>query len=410
MEHSGTIAAAEAVLTRRYGGAQKLNDATALHGSGSAQVYRAKVEANPFLQHRTVVVKHSPLTGDPIEDAAFMREVVAYQFTTSLSEDVRPGPVLLGYDVDERIIILTDSGDSDSLDDLLASSDEDDRAAVIRSLGGALGRMHAGTADKEGSFDVLFTRFMRLSPEWSAVQQLRDNLLIHRIRIGLVMLQESGIDVPGEVASAAASMGARLLKGGNRAFTPFDLAPDNVIFADHVHFLDYEWAGFRDVTFDLAFVIAGFPTYIATYPITDSEVDVFLEAWVREVGSMWPQVTTPDTLRSNITAALIGWALSSFAVLNVNAHQALWDGDAALAADFAAAGVELGAGGELEEFEVGGDLLRSPTQGAFTDDEKLVRRDLCETFEALARFSRRGDAPAYRVISEFAHDVARRLS
>ena len=146
MEQSDVIAAAEGILTRRFGGAQELVDATRLPGSGLAGVYRAKVATNPFLQHRSVVVKYSPLVGDPLEDAAYLREVVAYQFTTSLSEEVRPGPVLLGYDVDKRIIIITDSGDGDTLDSLLAESTAEERVNVLRSFGSALGRMHAGTA------------------------------------------------------------------------------------------------------------------------------------------------------------------------------------------------------------------------------------------------------------------------
>jgi len=119
MEQDNVIALAEDILTRRYGGTQRLTDATRLPGSGFSGVYRARVAANPFLQHRSVVVKQSPETGDVLEDAAFLREVVAYQFTTSLSEDVRPGPVLLGYDTAQRIIIISDSGDGDTLETLL---------------------------------------------------------------------------------------------------------------------------------------------------------------------------------------------------------------------------------------------------------------------------------------------------
>ncbi|MBA4505786.1 phosphotransferase [Corynebacterium sanguinis] len=410
MEQSDVIAAAEGILTRRFGGAQELVDATRLPGSGLAGVYRAKVATNPFLQHRSVVVKYSPLVGDPLEDAAYLREVVAYQFTTSLSEEVRPGPVLLGYDVDKRIIIITDSGDGDTLDSLLAESTAEERVNVLRSFGSALGRMHAGTADKEDAFNVLFSRLTRAHSGAEGVQNLRDRLLFHRIRLGLEMMEQAGIEVPDEVKTVAEHGSYRLLKGGNRAFTPFDLAPDNVIYAGTIQFLDYEWAGFRDVTFDLASVIAGFPNYISTDPITDEEAHVFTEAWVREVSGLWPEVERPETLHARITAALIAWALSSVSVLNVNAHSEVWEQDETITADFQAAGVDVGAGVHLEEFEVSGDLLRPSHQGPFTADEKLVRRDLYETFEALARYSGAGDDPAYKEISEFAHAVARRLS
>ncbi|MCT1411092.1 phosphotransferase [Corynebacterium sanguinis] len=410
MEQSDVIAAAEGILTRRYGGAQELIDATRLPGSGIAGVYRAKVASNPFLQHRSVVVKYSPLVGDPLEDAAYLREVVAYQFTTSLSEEVRPGPVLLGYDVDQRIIIITDSGDGDTLESLLAESAGEERVNVLRSFGAALGRMHAGTADKEEAFNVLFKRLTRAHNGAEGVQNLRDRLLFHRIRLGLEMMEQAGIEVPGEVKAVAENVSHRLLKGGNRAFTPFDLAPDNVIYAETIQFLDYEWAGFRDVTFDLASVIAGFPNYISTDPITDEEAHVFTETWVRELSGLWPEVEQPETLHARITAALIAWALSSVSVLNVNAHSEVWEQDERITADFQAAGVDVGAAVHLEELEVSGDLLRPAYQGPFTADEQLVRRDLYETFEALARYSGAGSDPAHKVISEFAHAVARRLS
>ncbi|QPK82454.1 phosphotransferase [Corynebacterium qintianiae] len=410
MERSDVITAAEAILTRRYGGSQKLIDATRLPGSGFAGVYRAKVAANPFLQHRSVVVKHSPLTGDPVEDAAYLREVGAYQFTTSLSEDVRPGPVLLGYDVDQRIVIITDSGDGDTLESLLTDSDPEKRVNVLRTLGAALGRMHAGTAGKEAAFNVLFSRLTKIHTGTAGVQNLRDRILLHRIRVGLEMVEQSGLEIPNEVRVTAGNMSSRLLTGGNRAFTPFDLAPDNVIYSNSVHFLDYEWAGFRDVTFDLAFVIAGFPNYISTLPISDDEVQVFVDTWVREVGGIWPEVLHEDTLQARITAALVAWALSSVSVLNVNALGDVWDHDETIAADFAAAGVEVGSAMHLEEFEVSGDLLRPATEGPFTHDEKLVRRDLYETFEALGRYAGTGRDTAYLVISEFARSVARRLS
>lgn len=410
MEQDNVVAAAEDILTRRYGGTQKLLDATRLPGSGLAGVYRARVAPNPFLQHRSLVVKHSPETGDVLEDAAFLREVVAYQFTTSLSEDVRPGPILLGYDTAQRIIIISDSGDGDTLETLLTSGDDEQRVQILRNLGSALGRMHAGTAGKEEDYNVLFARMVRSRSGQRQVQDLRERLLMHRIRLGARMLEESGIAIPAEVAATAERIHARLLHGGNRAFTPFDLAPDNIIYADRTQFLDYEWAGFRDVTFDVGFVVGGFPNYVAARPIDDDEAQAFIDAWVREVEGMWPNVLHEDTLHSSITAALIGWALSSVSILNANALGEIGQADAQLAEEFTSAGASLEAAVSADEdFEVSGDLLRPRSDGPFTQDELLVRRDLYETFDALARYATLGRDPSYLVIADWARGVAERL-
>lgn len=418
MEQDAVLAAAEDILTRRYGGSQKLTDATRLSGSGVAGVYRARVTTNPFLQHRTVVVKHSPETGYSLEDAAFLREVVSYQFTTSLQSGIRPGPVMLGYDLDARTIIISDSGNGGTLATLLEQADENQHIQILRNLGTALGRMHAGTAGKEAQFEILFRRLTRESPGAEQVQLLRDRLLAHRIRLGLEMLRQAGVDVPNEVRVAAANIQNRLLRGGLRAFTPFDLSPDNVIqTGEGLQFLDYEWAGFRDASFDVAFVVAGFPLYISPRPYNHVAAQACIDAWLREVRGTWPALNTEDTLHARITGALIGWALSSLSVLNTAALAELVAADTELAAEFQSAGVnvdvdiEADIEGDVEdaEPEAPGDVLRPASQGPFTPEEAVIRQDLRETFNALAGYAGTGSDPAYLVIADFARRVAGRL-
>lgn len=416
MDRDAVISAAESVLTRRYGGAQKLTDVTALSGSGVAGVYRAKVATNPFLQHRTVVVKHSPETGNLFDDAAFLREVVAYQFTTSLSSDVRPGPVMLGYDLDARMIILSDAGDADTLATMLERADDIQHVQILRNLGTALGKMHVGTADKEAQYNALFARMTRSRTGAEKIQQLRDRLLSHRIRLGLAILEQAGFEVPNEVKVTASNLQSRLLRGGVRAFTPFDLSPDNVMYTDSgTQFLDYEWAGFRDATFDVAFVVAGFPLYLSPRAYHEDAVSAFIEAWLREVRGTWPLLNHEDTLQARITAGMIGWALSSLTVLNPVALAEVVATDEELAAEFAAAGVDVNE--EVAESVLGfadagissGDMLRPASEGPFSHEELIVREDLHETFNALATYAGTGRDTAYLVISQFASDVAQRL-
>lgn len=412
------IRAAADILTKRYGGEQQLVDVERLDGSGLADVFWARVVNNPFFQHRSVVVKHSPATGDELADAAFLRETVAYQFATSLSEEVRPGPVLLGYDTAQRILIISDLGDGRTLADLLQDADPETHVDILRRLGRALGKMHAGTADDEDAFNVLFQRMTRSRKNSANLQLLRDRLLSHRIRIGVEFLENAGIDIPGEVRFAATNVRTRLLRGGMRAFTPFDLTPDNIIqTGSSFHFLDYEWAGFRDVTFDVAFVVARFPVFLAAQPFNAAATEAFVDAWVSEVRGIWPSVEHPDTLQARITAGLIGWAMSSVAMLDPVSPAELLEHDVKLKEDFEAAGLDVSDLGPLESSveaeeqsaDHAGDVLRPPSKGPFTADEALVRRDLRETFESLAAFAGTGTDPAYRTISEFAQTLAERL-
>lgn len=404
------IAAAADILTRRYGGAQDLHEVTELSGSGLAMVYRAKVASNPFFQHRSVVVKHSPATGNALEDASFLREVVSYQFTTSLSAEVRPGPMLLGYDTEQRLIILSDSGDGETLASALERADEAEHITILRNLGTALGKMHVGTADEEDAFNVLFHRMTRSRDNAAKIQHVRDRMLARRIQLGVDIIARSGIEVPHEVRTIANNVQSRLLRGGMRAFTPFDLSPDNIIYCKGKHhFLDYEWAGFRDVSFDVAFIVARFPMFLAAQPFNAAATQAFIDAWVAEVKHIWPGVQTPDTLQARITAAMVGWAMSSVTVLDPQPVAEPLSNDPGLAAEFEAANLAPRTAADLDEPWADGDVLRPRSEGRFTDDELLVRRDLRETFEALAGFAGTGSDPAYVTIAEFATEMATRL-
>ena len=231
------------------------------------------------------------------------------------------------------------------------------------------------------------------------LQELRDSALLQSIHVGEDLLRKAGIEIPDLVSEFAAEGRNRLLSAHHRAFTPFDLSPDNIIVAERTHFLDYEWAGFRDVSFDLACVIAGFPQFLFSHPISDDEADVFVEAWTHEVNSLWPNVNNEAHLHSRIMAALLGWALASVALLHFGSVSAamamLYEGE-----------------DELDPNRIEGvsDLLRPASYGPFTAEEIVVRRDLFETFEALARYAGRGADPSYGVIAAFSQGIADRVA
>ncbi|MBZ8177879.1 phosphotransferase [Corynebacterium poyangense] len=393
---------AERLLSVRFGGRQKLSDIETLSGTGNAIVLRARVAQSPFLENRSLIIKYTPRTSDPLDDVALLREVVAYQFTTSLAEDVRPGPILVAYDIPQRIIVISDSGDGDTFAELLSRTEEEARANILRNLGQSIGRMHAGTADREDNFDTLQARMLRQHPEAAALAKARDHALEYSLGTGLELLEDAGIKIPATVIDFSDQARRRLLRGQHRAFTPFDLSPDNIIVAHRTHFLDYEWAGFRDATFDIACVVAGFPQFLFSRPISDDDADIFIDAWVEEVKSIWPNVRNEQRLHVRIVIAMVGWALASISLMhfgslnNVALAQTRSDGDYSHQLP--------------EEHRAEVDVLRPSTQGPFSEEELLVRRDLHETFEALARFAARGSDSRLPVVAEFAAEVAERLT
>lgn len=405
---SEIVGLAAELLSRRLGGAQSLSDPEVLGGSGEARVLRARVAPSPFLDERSVVIKYVPASEDPIDDAALLREIVAYQFTNSLSEDVRPGPMLLAHDVERRIIVITDAGDSSTYEELLSHPDVGVRIQHLRNLGRSLGKLHVGTAMHEQDFDVLLGRMLKTHPDTEHLQNLRDMSLLASIDNGLELIAQSGVHVPETIYLTAREAKRRLMSGKHRAFTPFDLSPDNIVAAKRTYFLDYEWAGFRDATFDVACVIAGFPQFVAARIITDEEVDGFIEAWAREVREIWPNADDFDRRGARIITALVGWALASVAYLyHGSMNQAVsfvgaiddWEGEldpeleALVSADVDA------------EF----NLFTADFLSEGTAEGKLVRKDLFETFEALARFAARWEDGRFDDVHHFAADIAERL-
>ncbi|WP_295805544.1 phosphotransferase [uncultured Corynebacterium sp.] len=382
------------MLSRRFGGEPELSDIESLGGSGNAVVLRARTTPSAFFPHRSVVIKYNPVTGHTIDDAALLREVVAYQFTTSLSEEVRPGPVLLAHDVDKRILVLSDAGDGDTLADTLTRSGEDERRDLLRGLGSALGKMHAGTASRKEDYDALLNRQLRKHPEYAEHQALRDDSLQSSILIGADILTEAGLELPEHVLELARTATGNLSSGRIRAFTPFDLSPDNIIVGQTLTFLDYEWAGFRNVGFDVACVVAGFPQFLFTRPISDDEAEVFIHAWQRRIVDVWPQLADEQTLHELLVACLIGWAFSSVTTMYAGGIEGV---------------VALSEGNADINHDPQRSLLRPSDRGPFTEDEHLIRRDLYETFEALSRFAALCPNDVCADVAEFSGRVAQRL-
>lgn len=327
--HNEILKSAEELLAARFGGDQQLSHPEDLGGSGFATVLRFRVAHNPFLTERSVVVKQMPESSATGVDPSLLREIVAYQFTTSLSDDVRPGPVLLAYDVDKRLLVISDLGDAHTFASLLAENErETDRMPVVRSLGKALGMMHEGSAMREEDFNTLLRRLWSKHRHDPEVAGERDRGIIRSINLGVDLLEALGVPVTDGVRKAAAEAARRNASGYHRAFTPFDLSPDNILMTSRVHFLDYEWAGFRDVAFDVASVCAGFPMFPFTAPLDRDEARVFIDTWHAEVRRTWPDLGEGDNLQRRITVALLGWLLISAAAVHSGSAEAILSIDA----------------------------------------------------------------------------------
>lgn len=390
-----TLAAATHLLANRFGGTPELSQPEDLGGSGSALVLRCKVAPNPFLQERSVVIKHmpphedTPVGVDSADEAestaeflALMREVVAYQYTNTLSAHARPGPMMLAYDMQQRILILSDAGDGENFSDVLTLHPPAERLVAVRKLGRALGKMHTATYAGDRSYHTLMHRLCQK-------QGCKDRLITESdidvgalILSGLELLGDNELTIDPVVREIAEEAAARQSRGELQSFTPFDLTPDNIMLTNSVVFLDYEWASFRDVTFDVACVIVGFPQDNTTPALTDREVAEFLAAWRSETAQVWPELRDDEIFYSVMISSLIGWAFVSLMML--------YYGTLIMSAP--ASGT--------------GQVTARPLNRLSEDQLE----DLATTIDAIARFARNHHYPRFGEVEVFAEGLLSTLA
>lgn len=402
-EHRDVVAAAEALLSRRFGGQQRALAAEDLGGSGAALVLRLRLAASPFLQDRTVVVKSIPVTDDELDDAALVREVVAYQFATSLPEASRPGPTVLAYDIAERIIVLSDLGDARTFAELMA--EPEGRIGHLRSVGQALGSLHAATAEREGEFESLRSLMARRNPKASAINQYRQLAHHHAIEWGAGLLKDAGIAVPDPVRELLESAGRRLRRG-LRAFSPGDLSPDNIVSTGRARFLDYEWGRFRDVSFDIASIIVDFPQYPGVAPLTEEEVGALISAWHREADERVLGGAEPAVVRAIVADAVVALAVSAVAEIHAGDPHNLV-AELANRRGFDAIGVDEGLKLSLE-----GIITGEPAAGELADAarRRLGLTALIAERVAAAAAEERGGDERLAAGAELAGEIARRVA
>lgn len=292
----------------------KLGDPVELGGSGRTMVLRVRVAESNFTLPRTLIVKQVMGTGphsvDSAEpgvasvDSAFLREAVSYQFATALARDHRPGADLLGYDLDARILILSDLGDGQKLTELLHGQNRKNRANVLMAFAQALGRMHTATVGREDDFTALLRRVEIAHRNDGIAEQAQTAV----DEVSGLLRQHLGVVVPDEVMAEVRRCATLFTGGRFRAFSPSDLCPDNVIVNEEgVRFLDYEWGGFRDATLDVAYALVSFPGCLCDHELSRDVAKQMVEAWRAEVVGVWPQLADDDLLTQKILEARLMW-------------------------------------------------------------------------------------------------------
>ncbi|WP_026453986.1 hypothetical protein, partial [Saccharomonospora iraqiensis] len=292
------VAAAEAVLSARFGSSIPLDDPEGLPGSGPATVVRARVASSAFALPRTLVIKHYPAAdGEP---DSFAREAASYQLFTALPPEERVCPELLAHDAERRILVLDDLGRTPTLEDKLRASDARAAETALLSWARSLGRIHASTASREADFHALLRRMGGAGRGEDDADPGDDTVPPEVLTELPALLADScGVSTPEAVTESVTRAVEHARSASYRAFSPVGLWPDNnLVTGTGVRFLDFEHGRIRSALADVAHLRVPFAGSPGALALPSGMSEAMTAAWRAEVTELWPALADDDLLSS----------------------------------------------------------------------------------------------------------------
>ncbi|GDY28830.1 hypothetical protein [Gandjariella thermophila] len=298
------VAAAEAVLSKRFGAPVRLADPEELSDGDKAAVLRVRVAATPFSLPKTLVIKRYPPHRTDRGPDPFAHEAVSYQLFTALAPEERLAPELVAQASEERVVVIEDLGRSPTLADKLLGADARSAERALLSWARTLGRLHAITAGREADFDALMRRLGVRRWQDPLAEQARTALA----ELPVLLRDTLGVDTAPAVQQRALRT-ARLLGATRyRAFSPANACPDNTMVTSRgVRFLDFAAGCVRDVALDAAFLRVPFPSCWCAYALPVGMSEAMIAAWRAEVGSVWADLEDDAVLLPRLLDAQLLW-------------------------------------------------------------------------------------------------------
>jgi hypothetical protein len=301
-ELDAAVAAAESVLSGRFGAPVRLADPEDLGGAGRSVVARVRVAQTPFSLPRTLVVKRYPsrvADRDP-----FAHEVVSHKLLTALPSEERLTPELVAQDNAKRLVVLEDLGKAPRLAEKLLGSDARAAERGLLAWAHAMGRLHATTAGRDADFDALMRR--------QGSQCCADPIVVdvHTALAGMpaLLLECLEVDTPDSVRAFAEQAVRGFVTSRRRAFSPSTSCPDNhLVTSKGVRFLDFEGGCVRDIVFDAACLRVPFPSCWCAYGLPAGMSEAMVAAWRAEVSSVWPDLDDDAVFLPRLLEAQLLW-------------------------------------------------------------------------------------------------------
>ncbi|HEY2791422.1 MAG TPA: hypothetical protein VGJ28_03645 [Micromonosporaceae bacterium] len=236
-----------------------------------------------------------------IAKTADIRERAALEVLTEAG--VGGVPRLVGVHDDPPLILMEDLGAGGTLADLLLGDDRRAAADGVDRWAVAIARLLAATAGLGPAFR---DRLAALDPE--AALDRTELILADAVDDFTRLLPRLDLAMSDDAAAELRAIGERLRvdpddPAGPGALTPGDACPDNnVETADGLVLIDLEWAEFRHIAWDAAYLTVPWPTCWCSWRMPPTIIEAAVRRWRETLGG---GADLTDAIRD----ATVAWSL-----------------------------------------------------------------------------------------------------
>ncbi len=252
----------------------------------------------------SVVLKSYP--ADDYGQASFAAEAAGLEFTTGTGV----APDLLAVDPEQRLVVMTDLGDSPSLASLLLGQSPGPARAGLLSWARACGELAARTTGRQGEFAGLLEKY-GAAPSSGVCDWLPR-------RVGEIpgLLTSLSLAVPDGIEGDLAEVTELLEPGRLEVFSPGDICPDNnLITAGGVRFIDFENADFHSVFLDAAYLRMPFSTCWCVFALPGDLAAQAESAYRKLVSAAFADLADDAVWSRGMLLATTAWTLHAMTYL-----------------------------------------------------------------------------------------------
>lgn len=326
-DHSETVAIAENVLCKAFGGAVRLKMETEFD-TDRATVLRCCVVESPSGIPQSVVVKRA-LTTDGTEFhpnspdemvPQFFNDWAGLEFLSEISDGNSPAAQFYAGDWEKGLMVIEDLGDGWNFYGSLRGGSATAATGELIKLARTLGKMHALTIRKKAVYDSIRDRLgprdksPSITGKWQRLMEKLDEVCG---RIGVEPHGETKTEMK-EVAAFIAAPGPFL------AYTHGDPIPMNALpVGDERKLFDFEFGEFRHALRDGIYGRVCFPTWYHINRVPNDVVEKMEIAYRAELAKGCPEAADDTLFFRSIVEACAYWTIHS----RLNFIEKVWEED-----------------------------------------------------------------------------------